>query len=157
MCAGEKKFKPTLWQRFFADGWLFKLWGSSVTIGVVFVVFISLGLPWIALSNFLTLGLTIFLLLVVVLIGWLIALISGSLVLPPFYRWRERLNGAPFREGEVVVILEKPFCGRVTTVRKVWGERYQVRLDLGEEAERDFTDVYSFASLQKLQQPQTGS
>jgi hypothetical protein len=52
------------------------------------------------------------------------------------------LNGAPYRNGDVVYILVRPHRGRVTTIYDVWDTRGSVRVDLGEQARREVKDVF---------------
>lgn len=52
------------------------------------------------------------------------------------------LNGAPFQEGELVRLLVAPYRDRVTRIYEIWQERYQVRVDLGEKAKENVTDVF---------------
>jgi hypothetical protein len=53
-----------------------------------------------------------------------------------------RIQGWPFAKGDEVVILSGKNRGRVVTVYEVWEPRGQVRLDLGDEAKENVTDVY---------------
>jgi hypothetical protein len=45
-------------------------------------------------------------------------------VLPPFYRLRERLNGAPFKKGDTVEILKRPYRGRIARVDSPGDSQY---------------------------------
>jgi hypothetical protein len=59
------------------------------------------------------------------------------------------LNGGPFRTGDTVQILVGPHQGKITCVYKEWKERNQVRVDLGDEAQRKVEDVFSYVELKK--------
>ncbi|QDV72063.1 hypothetical protein [Botrimarina mediterranea] len=54
------------------------------------------------------------------------------------------LQGWPFNDGEEVVVLSGKYKGTVAQVYEsdVWKERGQVRLALGEEAKKSFTDIF---------------
>ena len=66
--------------------------------------------------------------------------------------WRicAKLNGAPFHEGDMVRILTGPHRDRVCRIYALWSERGQVRVDLGESAAKDVTDVFSYVEICRL-------
>ena len=67
----------------------------------------------------------------------------GMLVLGPFIRlFIDSLNGAPFQVGDAVHILIGPYRNRVVRVYEVWPSRGQVRVELGEQAEKNVKDVF---------------
>ena len=49
--------------------------------------------------------------------------------------------------GDRVQILAGPHRDRVFRVYEVWDERCQVRVDLDEEAKKEFTDVFSYTQV----------
>ena len=51
------------------------------------------------------------------------------------------LNGAPYRDGDVVHILAGSHRGRIVRVYEVWTERGELRVDLGEQEKKAVTDV----------------
>ena len=74
--------------------------------------------------------------------------ILGALLFGPFIFYiGSKLNGSPFREGDVVRILVAPHRDRVTRVYTMWRERNQVRVDLGEVAQKDVTDVFGYNEI----------
>ncbi len=57
-----------------------------------------------------------------------------------------RING-PFAAGDIVRILCSRHRDRVTRVYDVWASRGQVRVDLGEDAKRNLTDVLMYHEI----------
>lgn len=53
-----------------------------------------------------------------------------------------KLNGAPFRLGDVVHILTGPHRDRVGHIYTMWIERSQVRVQLDERAKKETADVF---------------
>ncbi len=103
--------KPGRLQTLFAEDWLAKLWiggiVAGVTIGFILQLLSTFAILGISLSS-LVLGVAILLLSV---IAYLASLVLGSCLLPPIYRMRERINGAPFQAGDLVEIMRKPYRG----------------------------------------------
>lgn len=81
-------------------------------------------------------------------IGFFLGILFGSLLLPPMYVLRERLNGGPFKVGDSVQILVGPHKGMITKVVRPWqGRSYRVKLD--KESEKSFKDVFCADQLIK--------
>ena len=53
-----------------------------------------------------------------------------------------------------VLILAGSHRGRLVRVYEVWSERGQVRVDLDEQAKRDFQDIFSFLEVCRDRDPQ---
>jgi hypothetical protein len=69
--------------------------------------------------------------------------VLGMLVLGPLIRiFVNSLNGAPFQVGDSVQILIGPYRDRVVRVYEIWPSRGQVRVELGEQAEKSVKDVF---------------
>jgi hypothetical protein len=74
--------------------------------------------------------------------------ILGALFFGPFiFAIASKLNGSPFHEGDVVRILTGPHRDRVTRIYEMWRERNQARVDLGEAAQKDVTDVFGYTEI----------
>jgi hypothetical protein len=116
--------KTTALQIFFAEDYLSKAWIATFVLSAVTVMtaylFPTFAILGISFSSVL-LGFSI---IVGGAVAYLVSLIAGSCVLPPFYRLRERLNGAPFKKGETVEILKKPYRGRIALVDSPGDSQY---------------------------------
>jgi hypothetical protein len=109
--------KTTALQIFFAEDYLGKAWIATFVVSAVTAM---TGILGISFSSVL-LGFSIF---VAGAVAYLVSLIAGSCVLPPFYRLRERLNGAPFKKGDTVEILKRPYRGRIARVDSPGDSQY---------------------------------
>jgi hypothetical protein len=58
-----------------------------------------------------------------------------------------RLNGAPFREGEMVRILTGPHRDCLTRIYAVWDERGSVRAEIDDQAKKDVKDVFTYHQI----------
>jgi hypothetical protein len=131
-------------QRFFADNWPIRLWLAVVPLAApAAVCWFADPLPW-ALAHWLNAALFAGLLALAWCAGWFAALVPGWFVLAPLYFSRGLSNGAPYQVGDCVRVLARRQRGRVARVYEVWGERDQVRVELGEEARARFEDVFSY-------------
>lgn len=77
------------------------------------------------------------------LAGFFVAVLLGSILLPPLYRFQAWRNGAPYQVGDSVRILCGQHSGQTARVYELWLERGQARLELGEEEKQKVNDVYS--------------
>ena len=116
--------KPSAMQLFFAEDWPARIWItawiSAATIGLVKTVPFNAE----AFRSLSFVATFVFLFLVVALIAYLVSIILGCIVLPPIFRWRERLNGAPYKVGETVEILCRPHRGTLGEITTVGDDRY---------------------------------
>jgi len=126
-----------------------KLWFAAWTLGVTVCAMIA-----IEPSRVVTLlewrGRLIVCVVAIVspILGFFLGALVGSFILPPLYELRERLNGGPFKAGDLVQILVGPYRGEITTVVSGWqGRSYRVQLD--EQSKRSFQDVFSADQLFK--------
>jgi len=135
--------KPTKVQYFCAQQWPTYAWLISFSLcGAGLAVYAS-DLASLILSQP---AVSFWLACLVVLgaaIGWLCGGIAGAFILGPFYVAVGKLNGAPFQPGDQVQILAGPHRDHVFRVYEVWEVRNQVRVDLGEKAVANFSDVFS--------------
>ncbi len=93
-------------------------------------------------------GLSILLLIVPVTAAGFLGWILGALALWPLLYWiSSRINGAPFREGDMVHILVGPHRGRVVRVYEMWPSRGQARVELGERERVEVTDVFMWNQI----------
>lgn len=125
-----------------------KLWLGGWVLGVTVAAIVATDPSFAAFSDW-----SVFLLFAVVLIvspvlGYFLGFVVGSMILPPLYEMRERLNGGPFKAGDSVQILVGPHSGQITTVVGPWqGRSYRVKLD--EESEKTYKDIFGADQLIK--------
>src|SRR5687767_10912161 len=131
--------RPSLTQRVFA---------SNLPLAATTWIF------WIALAAWLIVGLLplyrptydgiphfAFLACVAVLFAFLVAVFAASIVIPPLYEWRGRLNGAPYAAGDHVrILVPGRRRDRVVRVRHYHPESAQVIVELNDDG--DFNDTY---------------
>jgi hypothetical protein len=77
------------------------------------------------------------------------AILSILFVGPLVCRLIYRLVGAPFHEGDQVVILCGKRKGKITEVYEVWESRGEVRLRLSDDESESVTDVYLYYEVLK--------
>ena len=125
--------KRTTFQVIFAEDWLAKIWIGGIVTSVV----LALGIFF--LPTFAVLGVSIDsagLILGILLIGvaaYCVSFPLGSCILPPIYRWREHLNGAPFEDGDEVEVLKRPNRGRRTQVVAAGTPQYGMSVSFPED------------------------
>ena len=128
--------KPFLVQQFFARAWPWLFVGLGLGIPLCFTVIIAVQAypDWKR----------VFTLVFICSTGGILAtwfmLRASWLIL-------SKINGAPFHKGDEVQIISGSYKGKTATVYEVWKERGQVRLDLGEQAKKAVTDVFSFIEV----------
>ncbi len=81
-----------------------------------------------------------FMLIVAVPLAFLVSLVAASIVIPPMYHWRGRLNGAPYAVGDHVRILAGSYLGRVVRVLHPRPESDAVIVVLGEQDGEPITE-----------------
>jgi len=139
--------KPSRSQYLFANDWpLFAYYSLAAILGVVVVVVVCQPSRAI-FSDGLYLSMFVVSLLVAPVLGFLVSLPFVWIIIGPLYRFRGTLNGAPFSVGDRVRILAGPHSGRVVRVYEVWSERCQVRVELDEQAKKEFTDAFSYTQI----------
>jgi hypothetical protein len=143
--------RPTWFQRLFTDDRPF-CFLMAVGAAVVLVWVAAILAPTLTLSAW-SIGRFLGLMLVAACLGAVLGAFPGSMLLAFVLPWVERTNGAPFREGDEVVILSKRFPGRVSRIYEVWAERHAVRVELGEIERQNVTDVFSFTDVCRRPDP----
>lgn len=74
--------------------------------------------------------------------------IFGAILLGPFfYVVASKINGSPFREGDLVHVLCGPYRDRVGLVYELWPSRKQLRVQVGDQAKEGVTDVFSYHEI----------
>lgn len=76
------------------------------------------------------------------LLGCALFLMALPIVLAPFNREQCRLNGDPFQVGDYVQIIKGPWTGEIVPVIQL-RQFGQPRVDLGPDAARDCSDIFS--------------
>ena len=140
--------EPTRTQYFFATGRWIQAVFLPICIGVplLTVAIVVRGLaptlePLSEAWNLLRLLVWIVTSLVLGVLSSLVICLMVRLMLEPIVHIRERINGAPFREGDSVRILSKPHRDRVVRVYASW-EGSSVRVDLGQDERDKRKDIF---------------
>lgn len=71
------------------------------------------------------------------------------IVVGPLYYARAKLNGAPFHVGDYVQVLVGPHCDQIAKIYSTW-QGGTFRVELGPDAEKSFTDIFSEAQLLRV-------
>jgi len=82
--------------------------------------------------------------------GSLIGTIFFGIILHEPFR---RIQGAPFKVGDQVIILKGPRKNKITEVYEVWYPRMQVRVRLTDDEAKGAADAYSDYEIMKIKQP----
>ncbi len=83
-----------------------------------------------------------------VLAAFSLGCVLGALFLSPLVcAVAARINGSPFREGDLVHILVGPYRDRVGRVYELWPSRNQARVEIDEKAKKDVTDVFAYNEI----------
>lgn len=75
------------------------------------------------------------------------ALIGVLVIWPIVALIAEKLNGSPFREGDIVRILVRTHRNKVVRVYEVWGPRHELRVELGEKEKEEVKDIFKFNEI----------
>jgi hypothetical protein len=142
---------PTFYQRLFTDGRPMKFI-MAVGAVVLCVVTVWILAPTLTLSVW-SVARFAGLLVVAACLGAMLGAFPCGMFLGIILNSVEARNGAPFQQGDEVVILSKRFPGRVTRVYEVWPTRHQVRVELGEDERREVTDVFSYTDVCRRREP----
>jgi len=125
--------KPSPIRYFFGHGWK-----VSMCIGAL-VVAVWVGLSCGSFSVWAALA---------VLLALPLGCILGAVFLWPFFFIvGSKINGSPFHEGDLVHILVGPHRDRVGRIYEMWPSRNQVRVEIGDQAKKDVTDVFSYNEI----------
>jgi hypothetical protein len=125
-----------------------KLWLGGWTLGVAAAAITATDPSVATFSDWRSLLSFAVVVIVSSVLGFLVGVVAASMMLPPIYEFRERLNGGPFKVGDSVQILVGPHRGKISTVVSPWqGRSYRVKLD--EESERTFKDIFHADQLIK--------
>ena len=138
--------RPSAIQLFFARQYPMKLWLGASTLGMT-VLAIAATEPtratFLDSRRMLLFGVVT---MMSPVLGFFLGVVAGSVILPPIYALMERLNGGPFKAGDLVQILAGPHRGTITTVASAWqGRAYRVRL--GDEAKKTYQDIFGADQL----------
>ena len=89
-----------------------------------------------------------FLFAIAVLAAAPLGLILGAMLFGPFiFKIGSKINGAPFRDGDLVRILGGPHRDYIVRVYEVWTERGQVLVEIDEQSMKDVKDVFKFTEV----------
>jgi hypothetical protein len=136
---------PTFFQRLFTDN---KPFYFLIAVGAAAMLlwtgWILRPMLFLSVWNVVEFG---FVVIVAACLGAVLGAFPGALLLLPLLHWIEFRNGAPFHEGDEVLILSKHYRGRITRIYTVWGERHQVRVELGVQERKSVTDVFSYTDI----------
>lgn len=141
--------KPSLSQRFFASKWVWILWFSFTSLGTAAYCLnvaefqIEYLRDWSMTGTYLLISLT------AAPLGLALGIFPGGMVLGILLHFRSMMNGGPFKPGDTIQVIGGIFDGRVTKVYSGW-QGNSVRVELGEDAKREFKDVFSPHQLIKV-------
>jgi len=147
--------RPSVIQLFFAHQWPMKLWFGAWTLGVAVLAIAATEPTRATFLDWRSLLLFGVVTMISPVLGFFLGVVAGSVIIPPVYALRERLNGGPFKAGDRVQILADPHRGKITTVVSAWrGRSYRVRL--GDEAEQTYQDVFGADQLIREEDAEPG-
>ena len=136
-------------KRFVAEDWPFRIWIAGVVMA--WFVFLKGALnpdrtlfsAWQELAAFIGIAAA------GLVISILIAGMAAGVFVAPINRIQARLNGAPFKPGDRVLILAGRYRGRIGRVYSEWqGET--IRVDVGDEASKTFDDVFGQYQVERV-------
>lgn len=143
---------PSKVQYFLAQDWLAKVWMTIFPVLGAGVAVYASEIASSATTHLSSFFWLICLLILGAAIGWFGGILTGSVVLGPFYMAVARWNGAPFHPGEQVQILTGPYRDRILTVYAAYRDPDKVRVELGEEAKKKWTDVFPATEVCRVSQ-----
>jgi hypothetical protein len=147
---------PTRVHYFYAQNWPMRIWFVLVTCGTT-AASTAYCVPLLtAVGGWRSVVLLGGIVIVSLLLGFFGSLLLAWPVLGTLYYGRETKNGGPFKGGDVVRVLAHPHRGRVAHVYSLW-QGDTVRVDLGEEAKREFKDIYHPWQLLREERPAAGA
>jgi hypothetical protein len=137
-------------REFIADGWIYRIWMFIIPISLSIILMVAnweLAIDAASITPYAWIGTSV----IVILLP--LSCIACSFLLTPFLMFPLHLlfvrrNGGPFRVGDKVMILSKKNRYVVTNVYSLW-QGDSVRVELGDEAQKDFTDVFSQYQLSR--------
>jgi len=138
--------QPTSTHYFYAENWPARIWLAVTTVSA------GVGAVWlcepttVALSDWAFVLLLPVVLAIALATGYFMGILFGTVVIGPLYYHRAVENGAPFKEGDRVMILVGPHRNRVTRVYSLW-QHDSVRVELGDKEMPDFSDVFGPTQL----------
>ena len=140
--------KPTQAQYFFASNLPPRIWFGAISLGAAgWIAWICASFldPLTDWRNFAQFALYTG---VGFLLGFFLAAFPGWFIIGPLYHIRELKNGGPFHVGDTVLILSRPYRGRVSSVYATW-QGDSVRVDIGEESAKQLRDIFSPLELMR--------
>ena len=147
-----KVIPPTFWQRAIASDWLPRIWMLACPLAFTAWTVRSIGPLGHAFSNVWSGVLFVVVILLSALLGFMAAIPTGWLVLGPILMAHGERNGGPFVPGDLVQIVSGAYRNRVALVYSPW-QHETVRVDLGEEAKKQYKDVFSAYQLLRAERP----
>ncbi|MFP6611084.1 MAG: KOW motif domain-containing protein [Pirellulales bacterium] len=142
-------------QYFFAYDILGKLCFFGFPIAAMFISFTVSEIDAGSLGTLTILGLSFFISVVSIALGFLSAVVFISAFLSPFYRAVERMNGGPFKPGDRVYVISGDQKGKITEVYSDW-QGLAVRIVIGEVEKRNYKDVCLSFKLLRVEGTELG-
>ena len=129
--------RPSIIQLFFAKTWLWNcaFWVCPIIIGLIFLIPLYSSLE--GYGDFVK----------AIFSGAILGFFCSYFPLSILAKILMKINGAPFHDGDMVHILAGKHRGKIVRVYKIWEERKEVRVDIGEQAKKDVEDVYSYTEV----------
>lgn len=144
--------RPSKVQYFFAQNWLSYAFVYGSVLGAAVLAVKLSGLSRLVWHDISTLGLSIVIAALGGAIGMFCSTIAGSCILGPLHQLIGRLNGAPYQPGDTVQILSNQKRDRIARVKQYDETLNIVLLDLGEETDKENSDMYSACEVCRIKE-----
>jgi hypothetical protein len=126
--------KPSGLQKIFAREWIWLGGLLGTAVGLTLVLAIQAYPDWAQMY-------------VLVFAGAVGGFMLSVVLIRLLRHIRVKINGGPFRKGDLVQVLTGPHAGKIAAVYEEWTSRGEVRVDLGEQEWKETKDVFSQVQL----------
>ena len=138
----EAKWKPSKLQYLLARGYVRSTCTTATIVAAVAARQIGPSLAAMRDVSFL------FYYVAAIVLIWPLGWFLGAFCVWPFVMaLTNKLNGAPFQNGDLIHILVGPHRDRVAHIYDVWPTRNQARVELGEKEKKAVTDVFDYTDI----------
>ena len=141
--------KPSLCQRFCAGKWVWILWLSLPSLGTAAYCLNLAEFRFEYLRDWSMAGNYLLIALPAAVLGFVVWGLPAGMLLGILLHYRSMMNGGPFKPGDTIQVIGGIYDGRITKVYGGW-QGSTVRVELGEDAQREFKDIFSPYQLLKV-------